>query len=70
MVAGQGKIFSVMRRRLPPPRSSTTLMTGASSSATKADMPLSMYYEEEPGRQAAANLMTKDEPRRIAANIA
>ena len=29
-----------------------------------------MYYEEEPGRQAAVNLMTKDEPRRIAANIA
>jgi hypothetical protein len=29
-----------------------------------------VYYEEEPGRQAAANLMTKDEARRIAANIA
>ena len=27
-------------------------------------------YEEEPGRRAAANLMTKDEARRIAANIA
>jgi hypothetical protein len=29
-----------------------------------------VYYEEEPGRQAAANLMTKDEAQRIAANIA
>jgi hypothetical protein len=29
-----------------------------------------IYYEEEPGRRAAANLMTKDEARRIAANIA
>jgi hypothetical protein len=29
-----------------------------------------IYYEEESGRQAAANLMTKDEARRIAANIA
>jgi hypothetical protein len=28
-----------------------------------------VYYEEEPGRRAAANLMTKDEARRIAANI-
>jgi hypothetical protein len=29
-----------------------------------------IYYEEEPGRRAAANLMTKDEARRIPANIA
>jgi hypothetical protein len=28
-----------------------------------------LYYEEEPGRRAAANLMTKEEARRIAANI-
>jgi hypothetical protein len=29
-----------------------------------------IYYEDEPGRQAAANLMTRDEARRIAINIA
>jgi hypothetical protein len=29
-----------------------------------------VYYEEEAGRRTAANLMTKDEARRIAANIA
>jgi hypothetical protein len=29
-----------------------------------------VYYEEEAGRRSAASLMTKDEARRIAANIA
>jgi len=29
-----------------------------------------VYYEQEPGRQSAAKLLTKDEARQIAANIA
>jgi hypothetical protein len=57
-------------RRFPPPwsveeRPACFIVNDASG------QPLAyVYYEEEPGRRAAAKLMTRDEARRIAVNIA
>jgi hypothetical protein len=46
-------------------------ITRASSSATPTNFPVAyVHFENEPGRRAAARLMTKDEARKIAAGIA
>ena len=58
-------------RRVPPPwtfeeaNSTCFVVKDANGFAVSY-----VYYESEPGRRTAANLMTKDEARRIAANIA
>jgi hypothetical protein len=58
------------RRRFPPPWSveerPACLVV---KDATGQELAF-VYYEEETGRRSAAQLMTRDEARRIAANIA
>jgi endo-1,4-beta-D-glucanase Y len=57
-------------RRFPPP---WTVEDNGSCFIVKDRNGLALayvYYEGEPGRRSAADLLTKDEARRIAANIA
>ncbi len=58
------------RRRFPPPwsveeRPACYIVKDATGFALAY-----VYFEEEPGRRAAADLMTQDEACRIAVNIA
>ena len=58
------------RRRFPPPwtveeyRGISQIVRDANNFAVAY-----VYFENEPGRRAAANLMSKDEARKIAAGI-
>jgi len=57
-------------RRFPPPRTvEERPACFIVKDANGRDIAF-VYYEEEPGRRTAAKLMTQDEARRIAANIA
>ena len=62
--------MSVEGRRFPPPwtvdETEPCFIVRDQNGQTLAYV----YCEDEPGRRAAANLLTRDEARRIAANIA
>jgi hypothetical protein len=58
-------------RRFPPPRTFDEMNDACFIVRDHNKQALAyVYFEKEPGRRAAANLLTKDEARRIAANIA
>jgi len=57
-------------RRFPPPWSVQELDACFIVTDSTGQKLAYVYFEDEPGRRAAAKLLTKDEARRIAANIA
>ena len=57
-------------RRFPPPWSVEDIDAAFVVKDGGGQKDAYVYYEEEPGRRSAAKLLTKDEARRIAANIA
>ena len=60
-----------MPRRFPPPWSVEEMNGACFIVKDGAGQKLAyIYFEEEPGRRAAAHLLTRDEARRIAVNVA
>jgi hypothetical protein len=63
-------IMTVPSRRFPPPWTAEETEACFIVRDHSGQALAYVYFEEEPGRRAAANLLTRDEARRIAANIA
>jgi hypothetical protein len=61
---------SDQRRRFPPPWFPEETEACFIVRDHKGQALAYVYFEEEPGRRSAAHFLTRDEARRIAANIA
>ena len=57
-------------RRFPPPWTVEDIGAAFAVQDSTGQKLACVYYEDEPGRRSAAKLLTRDEARRIAANIA
>jgi hypothetical protein len=70
-VAGLEKAHMPSARRFPPPWDIEEANAACFIVKDNNGHALAyVYFENEPGRRAAANLLTRDEARRIAAKIA
>jgi hypothetical protein len=60
----------VNSRRFPPPWTVEDIGAAFVVTDSAGQQLAYVYFEDEPGRRSAAKLLTKDEARRIAVNIA
>jgi hypothetical protein len=61
---------AVKPRRFPPPWRVEELSTSYVARDDNGQKLAYVHFEDEPGRRSAAKLLTRDEGRRIAANVA